>query len=251
MNNIKQRILNHIRTNFPDTADLETEYRKHPEYSKLEIKNFLPLDIVRLMSEELNNLPLEVGKKFTRKGSCMYEYNDLEITPVQDAVVNALHSSPFLKWLQEVTDTIDLIPDPHLVGAGYSKSYAGDSLKIHTDFNWNEQLHLHRQLSVIIYLNENWEEEWGGCLDFYDTDREEVLSRVVPAAGNLVIWSYHNLAYHGYPEPIKCPKEQCRKTLRLFYYVSNSKHDDENPPHRSLYWFDENEKKPYDIVWKR
>jgi hypothetical protein len=100
-------------------------------------------------------------------------------------------------------------------------------------------------------LNEQYKEDWGGCLDFYDTDRKSVVSRVVPGAGNLVVWSYNNLAYHGYPEPMKLPGTMSRKNLRLFYYVSNAKHDDKFPPHRSLYWFDDKEKVPYDKPWEK
>lgn len=246
---IKNKIINHVLNNFQNTFDLQRVYRSHPSYSKLEIKNFLPIDVVQSMSAELDQIPLESCKKFTRKDSCMYEYNNLDDTPIQDEVVHALHSSTFLKWLQAVTDTVDLIPDPHLIGAGYSKAYTGDSLKIHTDFNWNNQLRLHRRLSVIIYLNEEWNESWGGNLDFYDTDRENVLSRVIPRAGNMVVWSYNNLAYHGYPEPMTNPKGTCRKNLRLFYYVSNASHNNIVQPHRSLYWFDEKEKAPYDKPW--
>lgn len=248
---VKKQILDHIQANFSDTFSLQQEYRSHPGYSKLEIKNFLPLDLVQQAAQELQDIPLEKCKKFTRKGSCMYEYNNLDDTPIQDQIVNALHGATFLKWLQEVTDTVDLIPDPHLVGAGYCKAYTGDSLKVHTDFNWNDQLRLHRRLSVIIYLNEQYKEDWGGCLDFYDTDRKSVVSRVVPGAGNLVVWSYNNLAYHGYPEPMKLPGTMSRKNLRLFYYVSNAKHDDKFPPHRSLYWFDDKEKVPYDKPWEK
>ena len=246
---LKKQILDKIKDDFSDTFELQRQYRSHPGYSKLEIPNFLPLDIVQEMAKELDDLPLEQGKKFTRAGSCMYEYNNVDITPVQDEVISAFHSSTFIKWLQEVTDTVDLIPDPHLVGAGYAKSYAGDSLKVHTDFNWNEQLRLHRRLSVIVYLNEEWDEKWGGNLDFYDTERKNILSRVIPGAGNLVVWSYDNLAFHGYPEPMTNPEGTCRKNLRIFYYVSNAQHDDKFPPHRSLYWFDEKEKAPYDKPW--
>lgn len=245
----KQKILERIKDEFSNTFELQQEYRNHPGYSKLEVKDFLPLDVVQAMAKELEAIPLEDCKKFTRKGSCMYEYNKIDNTPVQDEVIHALHSATFLKWLQEVTDTVDLIPDPHLVGAGYSKAYTGDSLKVHTDFNWNDQLRLHRRLSVVIYLNEDWDETWGGNLDFYDTDRKKVISRVVPGAGNMVVWSYNNLAYHGYPEPMTNPDGTCRKNLRLFYYVSNAQHDDKFPPHRSLYWFDEKEKAPYDKPW--
>ena len=245
----KQKILERVKHEFSNTFELQQKYRNHPGYSKIEIKDFLPLDVVQDMAAELEAIPLDQCKKFTRKDSCMYEYNKIDNTPIQDEVVHALHSATFLKWLQEVTDTVDLIPDPYLIGAGYSKSYNGDSLKVHTDFNWNDQLRLHRRLSVIIYLNEDWNESWGGNLDFYDTDREKVLSRVVPGAGNMVVWSYNNLAYHGYPEPMQNPVGTCRKNLRLFYYVSNAQYDGKFPPHRSLYWYDENERAPYDKPW--
>lgn len=248
---MKQHLINHILDTFSDTYELQTQYRSHPDYSLLTIDNFIPRDLVALMAKELDDIPLEECKHFTRAGSCMYEFNNVDRTPVQDAVIHALHSSTFIKWLQEVTDTVDLIPDPHLVGAGYMKSFTGDSLKVHSDFNWNEELRLHRMLSVVIYLNEEWEEDWGGQLQFYDTKRKKVHTKVPVGAGNCVIWNYNNFAFHGYPDPMTCPKDKSRKGIRLFYYVSNAKHDDKHPPHRSLYWYDEKTGTPYDQPWNK
>ena len=106
-------------------------------------------------------------------------------------------------------------------------------------------------LSLVIYLNDDWKEEWGGQLQFYDRERQTVHSKVPVGNGNAVIWSYDNFAFHGYPEPMTNPKNTSRKALRLFYYVSNAKHDDKHPPHRSLYWFDDKEKVPYDKPWTK
>lgn len=248
---MKQQLVKHIIENFTDPYELQKTYRSHPSYSLLTLVDFVPKHIVSAMAKELDNVPLEDCKHFTRAGSCMYEYNDVTKTPVQDAVIDALHSSTFIKWLQEVTDTVDLIPDPHLIGAGYVKSLTGDSLKVHCDFNWNEQIRLHRMLSLVIYLNDDWKEEWGGQLQFYDRERQTVHSKVPVGNGNAVIWSYDNFAFHGYPEPMTNPKNTSRKALRLFYYVSNAKHDDKHPPHRSLYWFDDKEKVPYDKPWTK
>lgn len=248
---MKQQLLSHILDTFPETYELQKQYRSHPDYSLLTLDNFIPKDLVALMAKELDDLPLEECKHFTRAGSCMYEFNNVDRTPVQDAVVHALHSSTFIKWLQEVTDTVDLIPDPHLIGAGYMKSFNGDSLKIHTDFNWNEELRLHRMLSVVIYLNEEWEEDWGGQLQFYDTKRNKVHTKVPVGAGNCVIWNYNNFAFHGYPDPMNCPEGVSRKGIRFFYYVSNAKHDDKHPPHRSLYWYDDKTGTPYDQPWNK
>jgi|TARA_B110000305_G_scaffold232308_1_gene287041 hypothetical protein len=248
---MKQQLVKHIIENFTDPYELQKTYRSHPSYSLLTLEDFVPKHIVSAMAKELDNVPLEDCKHFTRAGSCMYEYNDVTKTPVQDAVIDALHSSTFIKWLQDVTDTVDLIPDPHLIGAGYVKSLTGDSLKVHCDFNWNEQLRLHRMLSLVIYLNDDWKEEWGGQLQFYDRERQTVHSKVPVGYGNAVIWSYDNFAFHGYPDPMTNPKNTSRKALRLFYYVSNAKHDDKHPPHRSLYWFDDKEKVPYDKPWTK
>lgn len=248
---MKQQLLDHIEKNFPNTYELQQKYRSHPSYSLLTIDNLVPNELVKAMAKELEEVPLEDCKHFTRAGSCMYEYNNVDKTPVQDAVIHALHSGKFIKWLQEVTDTVDLIPDPHLVGAGYCKSLTGDSLKVHSDFNWNEQLRLHRMVSLVIYLNEDWDQDWGGQLQFYDRKRETIHSKVPVGAGNAVIWSYDNFAFHGYPEPMTNPEGTSRKALRLFYYVSNAEHDSKHPPHRSLYWFDEKEKVAYDKPWTK
>ena len=234
-----------------DIEKLRIHYDSHPYYGKIDIPNFLPEQVSEQCAIELENLPLELGKKFTRKGSAMWEYNNLTNTPIQEQLVNVLHSSQFISWVEKVSGVNRLIPDPHLIGAGYMKSFAGDTLKIHTDFNWVEELHLHRAVSIIIYFNKDWDKQWGGALDFYDFNKQNKVSSTMPAFGNMLMWTYHNLVFHGMERPMTCPDNVSRKGIRIFYYKSNSKPDPIHPPHRSLYWYDEDEKFPYDIRWKK
>jgi hypothetical protein len=225
---------------------LKKQYHDHPEYGLINIPEFLPFDISSKCSNELYNLPINKMKHFTRKGSCMYECNDLSITPYQDQLVHAMHSTEIIRWLEDLTGVKKLIPDPHLIGAGYMKSYRGDTLQVHTDFNWVEEVALNRAVSVIIYFNKGWKKEWGGSLNFYDTRRDNIYSSIKPDNGNMLVWTYKNLIYHGYPDPISCPENECRRGIRIFYLTSDAKTDPKNPPHRSLYWFDEKKKIPYD-----
>jgi|TARA_R110000824_G_scaffold134390_1_gene297370 Rps23 Pro-64 3,4-dihydroxylase Tpa1-like proline 4-hydroxylase len=240
----KHDIINKI--NSLDIAHLKEEYHNHPQYGLINIPEFLPKDITDTCSQELQDLPLTKMKHFTRKGSCMYECNDLNITPCQDHLVHALHSTEFIHWLEELTGVKKLIADPHLVGAGYMKSFKGDSLQVHTDFNWVEELCLNRAVSIIVYFNRDWNKEWGGSLNFYDTKKQKIHSSIKPDAGNMLIWTYKNLVYHGYPDPMTCPDNECRRGMRLFYLTSDAKTDPKNLPHRSLYWFDEETGLPYD-----
>lgn len=236
---------------FPDTESLQRKFRSHSEYSLIHIPNFLDKNTANNLAEELDHIPLEECKRFTRANSCMYEHNRIWETPRAQNLIHYLHSSPFIRWLQAVTDTRDLIPDPHLVGAGYMKSFRGDSLKIHTDFNWNDQIRLHRQLSIVIYLNDEWQTDWGGQLQFYAQDRQRLLTEIPLLMGNCVIWNYNLRAYHGYPNPMQCPKGISRKGIRVFYYVSNAQHRPTDPPHRSLYWYHDATQTPYDQPWKK
>jgi len=234
-----------------DINQLSKEYHSHPEYGLINIEDFLPYHVVTKCSGELKNLPIEKMKHFTRKGSCMYECNDLAITPFQDQLVHALNSTQFIKWLEALTGVEKLIPDPHLVGAGYMKSYRGDTLQVHTDFNWVEEVALNRAVSVIIYFNRDWQSAWGGSLNFYDTKRQNVYTSVKPNNGNMLVWTYKNLVYHGYPDPMDCPEDECRRGFRLFYLTSDARTDPKNPPHRSLYWFDKVKGLPYDDQSKK
>lgn len=210
------------------------------------VDNFLPKDIALKMYNESQTIEDSNWKTFTRNGSHMMELNKMELAPVAFNTLNYFHSSNFLNSLSKYSGITGLIPDPYLVGAGYSKSFNGDILNVHTDFNWNEQLQLHRTLTLTIYLTPDWKEEYGGALEFYDSKKENIITTVDTLFNRCLIWQYDRFGYHGYTKPIQCPKDKNRTTFRVFYYTSNSTHLPNDPPHRSLYWVDETTKMPYD-----
>jgi hypothetical protein len=176
----------------------------------------------------------------------MEECKQLTHMPVGRQFVEHMHSSEVIRWLETVTGIAGLIPDPHITGAGYSKSYQGDTLKIHNDFNWNNDLKLHRAISIILYITPDWDPAWGGALDFYDSNREQIVTSVDCIFNRLLIWQYHSRNFHGYTSPLNCPDGLTRNTMRLFYYTSNSTYNAEDLPHRSQYWYDPATNTSYD-----
>ena len=240
-------LIHHLNNNFNNYLELNDTFVGTPPYPMITLDNFLPLETVKALETECNSIPEQHWTKFTRRGSHMLECNNLEVAPVAFDFVNQMNSQLGMKWLTNVTGITDLIPDPYLVGGGYSRSFTGDSLKIHTDFNWNDKIKMHRMLSVIVYLNSDWKEEYGGSLQFKDFDNNKVVQSVPPLYNRAILWRYHKKGFHGYPDPIQCPVGMSRNTFRLFYYVSNSDYDPKDRPHRSLYWFDKDLGEPYDI----
>ena len=244
-------IIQHLRKNFHDFQTLNNRFVGTPPFPMIVLDNFLPEDFASSMATECESIPLQHWTEFTRKGSFMRECKRLEHAPIALDFVNQMHSSLGMEWMTSITGIKDLIPDPYLTGAGYSRSFRGDSLQLHSDFNWNDQIKVHRMLSFIIYLNPNWQEEWGGALEFTDFNKEKVIQSVPPLFNRAIIWRYHKRGFHGYPNPLTCPENMSRNTFRLFYYYSDAKHKDDDRPHRSLYWYDKDLNEPYDIPTHR
>ena len=238
--------IDHIITKFSDTTRINLDYVKTPPYPNIALDNFLPEETISAMKQECNDLAWT--REFTRNGSHMIERQDVEDLPVANGVKNAMSSRKFLVWLGEVTGHHDLIPDPHMIGAGYMRCKRGDSLKLHSDFNFNNNLKLYRMMSINIYLNKDWQPEWNGDLQLWDFEREKCKTRYYPEAGKAVIFRHHKFGFHGHPEPMQCPEGIYRDGFRMFYYVSEmSNYKLDKNPHRSLYWYDEKNKQPYDV----
>ena len=240
------RLIDHLYENFSDTAKLNLDYVKNPPYPHLVLDNFIDEETVCRLKSECDSL--QWTRKFTRNGSKMLERQDLSECDAAMQVYQQFSSKEFLTWLGTVTGHDDLIPDPYMIGAGYMRCARGDSLKLHTDFNYNDKLGLYRMLSLNIYLNNGWMEEWNGDLQFWDFERKKCVSRYFPLGGRAIIWRYHKYGFHGHPNPLQCPEDVYRDGLRIFYYVSgNAPYKLDRSPHRSLYWFDQRTGKPYDV----
>ena len=243
------QLIDKIIGQLDNTNKLNIDYVKTPPYPNLAIDNFLPADVTTAMKQECDQLTWT--REFTRNGSHMLERNDIEDCPVAREVKNALSSKKFLIWLGQVTGHNDLIPDPHMVGAGYMRCTRGDSLKLHSAFNFNNTLKLYRMLSINIYLNKDWQSEWNGDLQFWDFERKKCVTKYYPVAGRAILFRHHKFGFHGHPDPIQCPEGTFRDGFRMFYYVSEmSNYKLDKHPHRSLYWYDEKNNQPYDIPEK-
>ncbi|XGB38807.1 MAG: 2OG-Fe(II) oxygenase [Cyanobacteria bacterium LVE1205-1] len=89
-----------------------------------------------------------------------------------------LNSSPFIDFLQQLTSINEpLIPDPHFLGGGLHEIKPGGLLKIHADFCRHYETGLDRRINILIYLNRDWQEEYGGHLQLWDSDMKRCEKR--------------------------------------------------------------------------
>lgn len=161
-----------------------------------------------------------------------------DISPITAEVVNFFNSGSFMKSLSAITGVQKLISDPYFTGGGRNCILPGGVLDIHADGNWHDAMGVHRRLNAILYLNENWKEEWGGHFELWDKEITGCVKAVSPIANRLLIFETHDFTYHGHPNPLACPEGENRKSLIFYYYTAEPRPSEQilkAEPHRALW----------------
>jgi hypothetical protein len=153
----------------------------------------------------------QVGKMFCQ---------DLAVIPEPwSSMLRELNEPKFLGFLESISGVDKLIPDPYLEGGGLHASGPAGILAPHTDFHIYVRLDVYRQLNVLIYLNDGWTEDDGGCLELYAPDEDEPRVTVVPTFGRCVIFRTDDRSIHGFSKPVQTT-DRLRRSLALYYYTS-------------------------------
>ena len=145
---------------------------------------------------------------------------DIDMLPAlfQD-MIHTLSAPPFLAFLESVTGIKGLIPDPYLAGGGLHSSGPGGILAPHADFHSYGRLALFRRINVLVYLNEDWREEFGGSLELFRKGDTAPSASIVPEFGRMVIFITDDQSIHGFTKPV-AGGDRWRNSLALYYYTS-------------------------------
>ena len=148
-----------------------------------------------------------------------------DFDPRLKSTIDALNSAEFIQRLENLTGITGLIADPELGSGGVHRSTRDGFLNIHADFTvhpYNKRWH--RRINVLVYLNETWDENWGGSLEFWDKSMERCVQKIAPNFNRCVIFNTDYDSYHGHPDPMTCPKDVWRKSIALYYYTLAEPH---------------------------
>jgi Rps23 Pro-64 3,4-dihydroxylase Tpa1-like proline 4-hydroxylase len=163
----------------------------------------------------------------------------VNLPPTTRAFIDTLNSEPFLRFLESLTGIQGLISDPYLQGGGLHKIERGGKLGIHVDFNQHELMRVFRRLNVIIYLNRNWEESYGGHFELWDENKNGCVKKVLPIFNRMAIFNTTSTSFHGHPNPLECPEDRCRLSLALYYYTAQDAGEQQKKAHSTVF-LDEN-----------
>jgi len=131
---------------------------------------------------------------------------------------DALSSREFLDTVVRITGLEGLVADPDLSGGGMHVMASGGRLDVHVDFNILRPHELYRRLNILVFLNERWEERWGGHFELWDADVERCLERLAPLGNRCVVFNTTETSYHGVC-PVRTPAGITRNSFAAYYYT--------------------------------
>jgi hypothetical protein len=208
----------------PLSTSLSRQFRENQPYPHLHFRGFLNPQVAQEMASEFPGLETDAWTRYKHRNENKVGLAKRSQFPqFLGEVVDELNSDPFVHWLSKVTGIPGLLADSSLEGGGLHQSGPGGFLNIHTDFSMH---HYHknwrRRVNLILYLNPNWQEQWGGAIELWDKDVRQCVARVPPLFNDALIFETNDISYHGFPEPLRCPEGESRKSVALYYYTLES-----------------------------
>ena len=76
-------------------------------------------------------------------------------------------------------------------------------------------------LNILVYLNTEWPEAWGGALEIWDSAITRAHHTLVPRFNRCVLFATSEISYHGVT-PIRCPPELARLSFAGYYYTKEA-----------------------------
>lgn len=201
-------------------ASYSEKYQNEQPYPHICIDNFLPLEVLERCLKDLEGVA-DPETQFSRPQENLKSSYIPERLPIYTKnFFYALNSRPFIAFLEAMTGIKGLIPDPYFAGAGIHRVSNGGHLDIHADFNHHAQLNLERRLNVLIYLNHDWQEDWGGSFEIWDKAMSAKQKSFAPVFNRMVTFSTGSDTFHGNPQPVQHPQGKARQSIALYYYTA-------------------------------
>jgi hypothetical protein len=219
---------------------LAAEFSSATPFRHAVIDDFLDAPVCRRLLETfphfedryaLNEMG-EIGGKAVRM-------NVRDISDAYRGIDRYIQTQEFLDFVSRVTGIPDLLYDPDYIGGGTHENRDGQGLDQHVDFNFHPGTRWHRRLNLIVYLNPEWDEAWGGNLqlqaDPWNGDTRG--PTVAPRFNRAVIFETTERSWHGF-SAIHLPAEKkslSRKSFAIYLYTKERPPAETAASHATVY----------------
>ncbi|HOX70271.1 MAG: 2OG-Fe(II) oxygenase [Dokdonella sp.] len=222
------------------SAEIAERFARREPFRHVVIEDFFSADYAhRLLADfpsfergNARNEAGELGNKSTveRVRDLSTAYRDLD---------ELIKSSGFLDLIGNLTGVDKLLYDPFYFGGGTHENREGQDLDPHVDFNRHPIENWHRRLNLIVYLNPEWDDAWGGSLELHSDPRarDNRIKLVNPLFNRAVIFETTESSWHGFRR-IELPEDRknlSRRSIALYFYTQDRPAEELADPHSTIY----------------
>jgi len=201
-------------------TDNELRIESNP-YDHIIINNFIKNDYYEKIQATFPKEPNETWWKYNTPLEVKYTYDNLaDFNPEIKNVFYALSHETIINKLKTLFNIHNLEHDPYCHGAGLHMHPRYGRLNMHLDYEVHPITNKQRRLNIIFYLNDEWNKEWHGDTQLWNSSMTECVIQSYPKPNTAIIFVTTEQSWHGVPKIINCPSDVYRKTI-AFYYVSD------------------------------
>ena len=212
------------------------EYLSNKPFPHIYVDNFLPLEAAEAALQDFPEPKQLAWSKFDTGKERKLAFDEVERLPRRlREVLYFLNSRPMLQFLEVLTGIQHVIADPYFVGGGLHQIKRGGNLEVHADFNYHTKLKLDRRINLLIYLNKDWKEEYGGHFELWNREMTQADQKILPVFNRCAVFSTTSFSYHGHPTPLACPPDRTRKSMAIYYYTNGRPEEEVGEAHSTLF----------------
>lgn len=210
-----------IPASFFEPANLEklhSQFEQARPYKHVIIENFLNPDFADHLYRNFPGMD-KMSRKYAGLNENKAEGAGFELfDPAFSELRAELNKPEFYKALSTITGIPDLYSVEDALGMGVHQGADGSYLDIHIDFNIHYERNIHRRTNLLIFLNKNWQESYGGALELWNENVTKLEKSYLPLFNRCVIFETSEISYHGYGK-ISVPEGETRKSFYAYYYT--------------------------------
>ena len=169
------------------------------------IDNFLNDTTLKMIHEEWPQLSdqkwhrghemIDGEKNILEQG--MMSYNTKDMRGTLHDFLEYIHSDEFTDKISNITKIDGLVSDYHMRWSGLRTMLKDGFQAIHSDARVNPDSGLRKELTCLIYFNENWKPEDEGYFEVWNDDMTECTNSFAPLNNRLLIFHNSDKSYHG------------------------------------------------------
>jgi hypothetical protein len=221
--------------------EIQQEFQCAKPFRHVAIDNFLEVDSCDAL---LRDFPAFDEKRALNEHGLVGRKAVVErvadVSPFYQAFYTYINSESFLDVMSKLTGIQELIADKTLFGGGTHDNLSGQGLDVHIDFNIDERNMLHRRINLLIYLNKEWQEAWGGAIELHSDPHNPTVDDVasfLPLFNRAVIFETNEYSWHGFRR-IALPQDKqhlSRKSFSIYLYTKDRPVEEVLAPHTTFY----------------